>query len=172
MKSHGMIMNIHMKPLQQYYILYAALIFGSLDEILWCDHSNETSSVILSHGRTIYFVCSSNFCESVNEIQWRDHSNEITSAVLWHSTIYLVLTFESVDKLASPTGKNRLVGWKRQAEKKTAVLPNGEENGHVIISWCFINTLSIAFYFYLFVKKNCGHSKRHAWRRHTYIGDG
>ena len=29
-----MIMNIHMKPLQQYYILYVALIFGSLDEIL------------------------------------------------------------------------------------------------------------------------------------------
>ena len=25
----------------------------SVDEILWCDHSNETSSVVLSHG-TIY----------------------------------------------------------------------------------------------------------------------
>ena len=71
MKSHGMIMNIHMKPLQQYYILYAALIFESVDEILWCDNSNETSSGILSLGRTIYFACSS------NEI-----SNEISLAVL------------------------------------------------------------------------------------------
>jgi len=25
----------------------------SVDEILWCDHSNETSSAVLSHG-TIY----------------------------------------------------------------------------------------------------------------------
>ena len=60
MKSYGMIMNIHMKPLQQYYILYAALIFESVDESLWCDHSNETSSGVLSHD-AIYLVCSSNF---------------------------------------------------------------------------------------------------------------
>ena len=31
-----------------------------MDEILWCDHSNETSSAVLSHS-TIYLVCSSNF---------------------------------------------------------------------------------------------------------------
>ena len=31
-----------------------------MDEILWFDHSNETSSAVLSHG-TIYLVCSSNF---------------------------------------------------------------------------------------------------------------
>ena len=36
------------------------LTFEFVDEILWCDHSNETSSAILSHG-TIYLVCSSNF---------------------------------------------------------------------------------------------------------------
>ena len=36
----------------------------SLDEILWCGHSKETSSAVLSHG-TIFLVCSSNFwvCE-------------------------------------------------------------------------------------------------------------
>ena len=34
MKCNGLIMNIHMKPLQQYYILNAALIFESVDEIL------------------------------------------------------------------------------------------------------------------------------------------
>ena len=53
-------MNIHMKLPQQYYILHAALIFESVDKIVWCDHSNETSSGILSHGRTIYFA-GSNF---------------------------------------------------------------------------------------------------------------
>ena len=36
------------------------LTFESVDEILWCDHSNETSSAVLSHG-TIYLVYSSNF---------------------------------------------------------------------------------------------------------------
>ena len=29
------------------------LTFESVDEILWCDHSNETSSAVVSHG-TIY----------------------------------------------------------------------------------------------------------------------
>jgi len=29
------------------------LSFESVDEILWCDHSNETSSAVLLHG-TIY----------------------------------------------------------------------------------------------------------------------
>ena len=46
-----------MKPLQQYFhivlfIQYAVLAFNSVDEIfiLQCDHSNETSSAVLSHG--------------------------------------------------------------------------------------------------------------------------
>ena len=30
------------------------LTFKSVDEILWCDHSNETSSAVLLHG-TIFF---------------------------------------------------------------------------------------------------------------------
>ena len=36
------------------------LTFESMDEILLCDNSNETSSAVLSHG-TICLVCSSNF---------------------------------------------------------------------------------------------------------------
>ena len=64
------------------------LTFESTDEILWCYHSNETSSAVLSHG-TIYLVCSSNL-ESVDEILWCYHSNETSSAVLSHGTIYLV----------------------------------------------------------------------------------
>ena len=43
-----------------YYLIVVLLPFEFLDEILWCDHSNETSSAVLSHG-TIYLVCSSNF---------------------------------------------------------------------------------------------------------------
>ena len=63
MKSYGV--TIQMKPLQQYFhiilfIKYAVLTFETVDEILWFDHSNETSSAILSHG-TIYLVCCSNF---------------------------------------------------------------------------------------------------------------
>ena len=42
------------------FVFYVVLTFESVDEILWCDHSNETSSAVLSHG-TIYLVCSSNF---------------------------------------------------------------------------------------------------------------
>ena len=57
-----------------------------MDEILWCDHSNETSSAVLSHG-TFHLVCSSNY-ESVDEILWCDHSNETYSAVLSHGTTW------------------------------------------------------------------------------------
>ena len=56
-----------MKPLQQYiyfymelFIQYVVLAFESLDEILWCYHSNGNSLAVLSHG-TIYLVCRSNF---------------------------------------------------------------------------------------------------------------
>ena len=40
--------------------LKVILTFESVDKILWCDHSNETSSVVLSQG-TIYWVYSCNF---------------------------------------------------------------------------------------------------------------
>ena len=46
MKSYGV--TIQMKPFQRYFhmllfVLYVVLTFQSVDEILWCDHSNETS---------------------------------------------------------------------------------------------------------------------------------
>ena len=31
------------------FIYYVVLTFESVDEMLWCDHSNETSSAVLSH---------------------------------------------------------------------------------------------------------------------------
>ena len=50
MKSCGV--TIQMKPLQQYFhmvlfVLYVVVTFESLDEMLWCYHSNETSSAVL-----------------------------------------------------------------------------------------------------------------------------
>ena len=62
MKFYGV--TIQMKPLQQYFhmvlfVLNVVLTFESADEILWCDHSDETSSAVFSHG-TICFDCSSN----------------------------------------------------------------------------------------------------------------
>ena len=65
MKSYGV--TIQMKAIEQYFpvvlfiMLYkVVLTFESVDEILWCNHSNETSSAVLSNG-TIYLVHSSNF---------------------------------------------------------------------------------------------------------------
>ena len=66
------------------------------------------------HMVVLYILLALTF-ESVDEIQWRDHSNEISSAVLWNCTIYLVLTFESVSKLAFPT---RSLGWLGKREKR------------------------------------------------------
>ena len=62
MKSYGV--TIQMKPLQQcfhmvLFIQYVVLTFESVDEILCCYHSNETSSAVLSLG-AIYLVYSSN----------------------------------------------------------------------------------------------------------------
>ena len=58
MKSYGV--TIQMKPIQQYFhmvlfVLYVVLTFESVDEIILCYHSNQTSSAVLSHG-TIYIV--------------------------------------------------------------------------------------------------------------------
>ena len=51
-----------MKATEQYFpvVLFimlhkVVLTFESVDEILWCDHSNETSSAVLSRG-TIYIT--------------------------------------------------------------------------------------------------------------------
>ena len=52
--------TIQMKTLQQYFhtvpfvMLYVVLTLESVDEILWCEHSEEASSAVLSNG-TICF---------------------------------------------------------------------------------------------------------------------
>ena len=71
------------------FVLHVVLSFGSVpDEILWCDHSDETSSAVLSHG-TIYFVHSSNFwvC-GWNPMVWPFKWNLFSSTFTWY---YLLL---------------------------------------------------------------------------------
>ena len=58
MKSYGV--TVQMKPLQQYFhmvlfIQYVVLTFESVDKILWCYHSNETSVAQRLQG-AIYFL--------------------------------------------------------------------------------------------------------------------
>ena len=94
MNSYGV--TIQMKPLQQYFhmvlfVLYVVLTFESVDELLWCYHSNETSSAVLSHS-TVYSVCSSNFWVSgwnplVWPFEWKLLS--ITCTFLWHYLLYI-----------------------------------------------------------------------------------
>ena len=60
MKSYGV--TFQMKANQQYsplvlFIMLSKMVltFQSVDEILWCDHSNESYCAVLSCG-TVYYV--------------------------------------------------------------------------------------------------------------------
>ena len=61
MKSYGV--TIQMKATEKYFpvvlfiMLYkVVLTFESVDEILWCHHSNETFLAVLSHGIICFSV--------------------------------------------------------------------------------------------------------------------
>ena len=61
MKSYGV--TIQMKATEQFFpvvlfiMLYkVVLTFECVDEILWCDHSNETFLAVLSHGIMCFSV--------------------------------------------------------------------------------------------------------------------
>ena len=61
MKSYGV--TIQLKATEQYFpvvlfiMLYkVVLTFESVNEILWCDHSNESYSAVLSCGTVYYAV--------------------------------------------------------------------------------------------------------------------
>ena len=55
-----------------------------MDEILWRDHLNETSCIVLVVLFVLYVVL--NF-ESVDRIPWCDHSNETSLVVFPHDTV-------------------------------------------------------------------------------------
>ena len=51
--AHNMRLHCLLDPLTarfNYGDCKVLLTFESMDEILWCDHSNETSLAVLSHG--------------------------------------------------------------------------------------------------------------------------
>ena len=73
MKSYGV--TIQMKATEQYFpvVLFimlhkVVLTSESLDEILWCDHSNESYWVVLSYGTVIMPYKAALPFESVKEI--------------------------------------------------------------------------------------------------------
>ena len=103
MKSCGV--TIRMKPFHLYFyivllIQFVVPTFESVDDILWCYHSNETLLALLSHG-TIYSSCSLDFwiCGWILSC---DHSNDTSSAVISRGTVYLVCSCRGVFLSANP----------------------------------------------------------------------
>ena len=94
MKCFGVIIQI--KPLQQYFLMvlsieYVVLTFESEGVILWSDHSNETSSAVLSHG-TIYLECNSNFLVGAwNPRMWPFKWNFLSSTFTWFHLFFSML---------------------------------------------------------------------------------
>ena len=78
MKSYGTI-----------YLVCSSSKLKSVHEILWCYHSNETFSAVLSHG-TFYLVCSSSKLKSVDEILCCYHLNKTSSAVLYFHMVLFI----------------------------------------------------------------------------------
>jgi len=64
------------------------LIFESVDEILKCDHSNESYWAVLSCGTVYFAVQGGSKFESVDKILKFDHANESYWAVLSCGTVY------------------------------------------------------------------------------------
>ena len=76
-------MTIQMKATEQYFpvvlfiMLYKVILtFESVDEILKCDHSNESYCAVLSCGTVYYAVQVDLTFESVDENLKCDHLNE------------------------------------------------------------------------------------------------
>ena len=76
-------LTIQMKATEQYFpvvlfiMLYKVILtFESVDEILKCDHSNESYRAVLSFGTVYYAVQGGSNSESVDEILKCDHSDE------------------------------------------------------------------------------------------------
>ena len=75
-----------------WYYLFNLLVvtLEPVDEIVWCDHSNKTSSAVHSHSAIYYFNLLVLTIEPVEEILWCDHSNETSSAFIWHGPFFII----------------------------------------------------------------------------------
>ena len=110
MKSYGV--TIQMNASEQYFpvvlfiMLYkVVLTFESVDEILWCDHSNESYWAVL-YCCTVYNAVQggSNFwVRGWNLMVWPFEWKLLSSTFLWYVLFIMlykvVLTFETVDEI-------------------------------------------------------------------------
>jgi len=95
--------TIQMKATEQYFpvvlfiMLYKVILsFESVDEILKCDHSNESYWAVLCCGAVYYAVRAGSILESVVEILKCDHSNESYWAVLSCGAVYYAVRAGSI----------------------------------------------------------------------------
>ena len=106
MKFYGV--TIQMKATEQYFTvvlfirLYkVVLTFESVDEILWCDHSNESHWAILS-SRTVYYAVQrgsnvlSLWMKSYGVTIEMKATEQYFPVILFITLYNVVLTFESV----------------------------------------------------------------------------
>ena len=85
-------------PVVLFIMLYkVVLTFESVDEILWCDHSNESYWAILSCG-TVYYAVQGGSNLWVFGCN-RKATKQYFPVVLFIMLYKVVLTFESVDKI-------------------------------------------------------------------------
>ena len=106
-----------------YYIVQGVSNFKSVDEILKCDHSNESYWAVLSCGAVYYIVQGVSNFKSVDEILKCDHSNESYWAVLSCGAVYyadkVVLRFDKILVVTVTTQTNPVLN---TVELKTASL--------------------------------------------------
>ena len=106
--------NVNKIKATEHFFLVALLImlykvvltFESVDEILWCDHSNKSYWAVPSCGIVNYSV-EGLIVETADEILWCDHSVKATEqyfpVVLFIMLYKVVQTFESVDETIGVT---------------------------------------------------------------------
>ena len=106
--------NVNKIKATEHFFLVALLImlykvvltFESVDEILWCDHSNKSYWAVPSRGIVNYSV-EGLIVETADEILWCDHSVKATEqyfpVVLFIMLYKVVQTFESVDETTGVT---------------------------------------------------------------------
>ena len=78
-----------------FIMLYkVVLTFESVDEILKCDHSNESYWAVLSCGAVYYAVQGGFNFQSVDEILKCDHSNKTSLAAVSRGNRFFLLFFD------------------------------------------------------------------------------
>ena len=94
MKSYGV--TIQMKATEQYFpvvmfiMLYKVVLTSeSVDEILWCDHSNESYWAVLSCGTVYYAVQGGSNCWVCgwNPVVWPFKWKLLSSTFLWYCSL-------------------------------------------------------------------------------------